>query len=201
MAVNEGYIKFNLKWTKAAALSALLTAEIVRYRNICFEKKFIGIKDGVGYGNISVRYHHTNRFIISGTQTGGLKRLSHRHFTLVTKTDFRKNTIECRGPVKASAESLTHAMFYRLDKNIRCVIHIHHLKMWNQLKYKVPTSNAEVPYGTVAMSREVARLYRTSDLAERKILVMAGHEEGLISFGDTCEEALQALINHLSSIR
>jgi hypothetical protein len=46
------------------------------------------------------------------------------------------------------------------------------------------------------MCREVEQLYRTSDLPDRKILVMAGHEEGIISFGHTCEEAFQVLVNY-----
>src|SRR5687768_4005465 len=98
--MDEGYIKFNLKRTKGSALDKSLTQEIIRYRNICFQKGFIGIKDGVGYGNISIRYKLTNQFIISGTQTGGLKKLSGNHFTLVTKVEFSKNHVACEGPVK-----------------------------------------------------------------------------------------------------
>ncbi len=170
-----------------------LMHEIVRYRNLCFQRKYIGITEDVGYGNISIRYKQSNQFIISGTQTGGLKRLSARHFTLVTQVDFKKNSLTCKGPVKASAESLTHAMFYLLDVNIRSVIHIHHRAMWEQLKYKIPTTSETTPYGTIAMCKEVERLYRSSDLKEKKLLVMAGHQDGIISFGKNLEEALRIL--------
>ena len=191
--LDEGYIKFNLQWQQAAALPRETTAEIILYRNRCFQRKYIGITEGVGYGNISVRHKQSNQFIISGTQTGGLKRLSARHFTLVTQVDFKNNSVKCKGPVKASAESLTHAMFYLLDKNIRSVIHIHHRAMWEQLKFKVPTTSETTPYGTIAMCKEVERLYRSSDLKEKKLLVMAGHQDGIISFGENLEEALRVL--------
>lgn len=167
----------------------------MHYRNLCFQKRYIGIADGVGYGNISTRYNG-NQFIISGTQTGGLEKLSKEHFTLVTSVDFEKNSVFCRGPVKASAESLTHAMMYQLDKNIRGVIHIHHRNMWEQLQKKVPTTGASVPYGTIAMCREVERLYKESDLKEKKIIVMAGHQDGIISFGKDLKEALHLLEQH-----
>jgi ribulose-5-phosphate 4-epimerase/fuculose-1-phosphate aldolase len=165
----------------------------VRYRNLCFQRKYIGLTEGVGYGNISVRYKQNNQFIISGTQTGGLNRLSARHFTLVTRVDFINNSVTCKGPVKASAESLTHAMFYLLDENIQSVIHIHHRTMWEQLKYRMPTTSEETPYGTIAMCNEVERLYRSSNLKEKKLLVMAGHQDGIISFGKNLEEALRVL--------
>lgn len=193
MPLDEGYIKFNLQWQKAEALPPDVTREIVRCRNLCFQRKYIGIMDGVGYGNISVRYGSRNQFIISGTQTGGLKKLSAQHFTLITAVDFKKNSVTCIGPVKASAESLTHAMFYELDKNIQSVIHIHHRAMWEQLKYHVPITGEDIPYGTVAMCNEIAKLYQSSDLKAKKIIVMAGHQDGIISFGKNLEEALAVL--------
>lgn len=193
MVNDEGYIKFNLQWRKGKALPAAVTREIVRYRNLCFHKKYIGIQNNVGYGNISVRYRNTSQFIISGTQTGGLKKLSARHFALVTAVDLKKNSIACSGPVRASAESLTHAMFYALEKNIQSVIHIHHRTLWEQLKYQVPTTGENTSYGTVAMCNEVAKLYQSSDLKAKKILVMAGHQDGLISFGKNLAETLAVL--------
>ncbi|MDZ4843916.1 MAG: class II aldolase/adducin family protein [Chitinophagales bacterium] len=196
MALDEGYIKFDLRWQQTALLLKETTSEIVRYRNSCFQRKYIGITEGVGYGNISIRYQNSNQFIISGTQTGGLKRLSARHFTMVTKIDFANNSVACNGPVKASAESLTHAIFYALDKNIQSVIHIHHHAMWEKLKYKVPTTSEATPYGTIEMCKEVERLYSSSDLKEKKLLVMAGHQDGIISFGQNLEEALSVLDDH-----
>lgn len=193
MPLDEGYIKFHLQWRKAAPLPAAVTRDIVRCRNLCFQRKYIGIMDGVGYGNISARYGAGNRFIISGTQSGGLKRLSARHFTRVTAVSFERNSVTCVGPVKASAESLTHAMFYALDKRIASVIHIHHRAMWEKLMHRVPTTGSETPYGTVAMCREVMRLYETSELKTTQLLVMAGHQDGIISFGKNLNEALAVL--------
>lgn len=198
MALDEGYIKFNLHWQQDAPLSKDDLREIMYCRDLCFQKRYIGIADGVGYGNISTR--KGGEVIISGTQTGGIAQLSAEHFTLITVVNFEKNTVFCRGPVKASAESLTHAMMYQLDENIRGVIHIHHRKMWEQLQNKVPTTGASVPYGTIAMCHEVERLYKESDLKEKKIIVMAGHQDGIISFGNDLKEALHLLEQHELSL-
>lgn len=193
MAIDEGYIKFNLAWEKAALPPDASTRELARWRNLCFQKKYIGIADGIGYGNISQRYHNTARFIISGTQTGGLQHATRQHFTLVTRCNFARNTVACRGPVKASAESLTHAMVYRLDKKIKCVIHIHHARMWENMKFKVPSTGEHVPYGTIEMCREVESIYKTTALAKMKIFVMAGHQDGIIVFGENFKECVTRL--------
>jgi hypothetical protein len=48
------------------------------------------------------------------------------------------------------------------------------------------------------MAREVARLYRESPLAERQILAMAGHPDGVIAFGRSVDEAGQVLMTYLA---
>ena len=56
---------------------------------------------------------------------------------------------------------------------------------------------AEVAYGTPAMATEIARLYHQTNLPQTKVLVMAGHTEGIISFGNNCPDALNLLIDCL----
>lgn len=195
--IDEGYIKFQLEWQKAPGLLPSETEEIIEYRQKCFHAGFIGVyKDsGIGFGNISQRHGKNNSFIISGTQTGNLTEVTSDHFALVMSVDFEKNIVQCIGPVAASAESLTHAVFYELDQQINCVIHIHHLKMWERLKDKFPTTGQNVPSGTVAMVNEVKRLYRESNLPGVKLMIMAGHKEGMVSFGKNFDEAFQPLID------
>jgi L-ribulose-5-phosphate 4-epimerase len=44
------------------------------------------------------------------------------------------------------------------------------------------------------MARELARLFAASDFGDTGVAVMAGHEEGLISFGPTLEAAAQRML-------
>ena len=53
----------------------------------------------------------------------------------------------------------------------------------------IPITDASVPYGTPAMAAEVARLYATSDMAQRRIFSMGGHEDGIVAFGESAEDS------------
>ena len=137
--------------------------------------------------------------MISGTATGGLKTLDENHYSMVTEYNLDTNSITCKGPLKASSESLTHAMVYETSSETNAVIHIHHLELWNKLMHQVPTSNENVPYGTPEMGYEIKRLFEESNLKKEKILVMAGHREGIISFGKDLEEAGNILLRKLNA--
>jgi hypothetical protein len=61
--------------------------------------------------------------------------------------------------------------------------------MWHALLDRVPTSSKAVPYGTPEMAYEIMRLFNETDVRSGKILVMAGHEGGILTFGQNFEEA------------
>jgi ribulose-5-phosphate 4-epimerase/fuculose-1-phosphate aldolase len=100
--------------------------------------------------------------------------------------------------IKASSESLTHATLYACDDTINAVIHIHHLEKWKSLLNVVPTTEAAVPYGTPEMAFEIQRLFRETNVASEKIIAMGGHEEGIISFGETIDEAASKLLHYFT---
>lgn len=189
--IDEGYIKFRSDWSSASPPSHPRLQNLIAVRNELFTKGLIGVypENGIGYGNVSILTGSGEEFIISGTRTGGIAQLGPEHFCLVTDTAISSNSVHCRGPVEASSESMTHAMFYGCDQTIASVVHVHHLEMWKWLQDKVPLSKASVPYGTPEMAGEVKRLFQDSKLREEKILVMGGHEEGIISFGKSPEDA------------
>ena len=189
-----GVIKFNCNWIKAAPLASDLIIDINNWRDKMFELRFIGVNDeDIGYGNISIRLNQ-KEFIISGSATGNLNKLSNEHYTKVINYDLDKNSLTAEGPILASSESLTHAVIYECDKNVNAIIHIHNTKLWNQLMNKVPTTNKDVEYGTPAMAMEMKRLFAETDLRNQKILVMAGHQDGIISFGKNLNEAGNQLL-------
>jgi len=187
--MDEGYIKFNCKWTKKDLPGNLSVDELNFWRHKLYQQKLIGAyTDGVGYGNISIRTTENN-FLITGTATGNLPLLTQKHYTCVTNYYIAENQIVCEGPIKASSESLTHAIIYQLLPEAKVIVHIHDEKLWYKLKDIVPTTAAAVTYGTPLMANEVERLFKSTNLRERKILVMAGHQDGLVSFGKDLAEA------------
>ena len=200
MLRDEGVIKFECRWQKAPALSGSGIQDLIRFRNALFQRGLIGVyPDGIGYGNLSRRKAEGNQFIISGSQTGHLPEAGAGHFSLVTGYDMACNRVDCRGPVKASSESLTHAMIYETLPDAQAVIHVHSSALWKKLKGRIPTTGAKIPYGTPQMAREIQRLAAETDLRQRGILVMAGHEDGVIAFGKNLAEADGILLTAVSS--
>ena len=189
-----GVIKFNCNWIKAEPMNAELLIDLNFWRDKMFDLGFIVVNvDGIGYGNMSIRSTE-NQFIITGSATGKERKLSNQHFTKVVDYDLEKNSLTALGPIIASSESLTHALIYEYHKNINAVIHIHNLALWKKLMNKIPTTIKSVEYGTPAMAKEMIRLFDETNLTNEKILVMAGHEEGIISFGKDLIEAGNRLL-------
>ncbi len=196
MSIDEGYIKFDMHWEESNPTHhSELLRELTFWRNKMHEYQFIGHDTihNVGFGNISHRIPDSQHFIISGTQTGHFKNIQSEHFTTVTQYNIARNYLFCKGPIKASSESLTHAAIYDTNKFIQGVIHIHYAPLWNKLKGKLPTTRAIIPYGTPEMAKEIRRLFKETELLKTRVLVMAGHEDGIIAFGETLQEAATAI--------
>jgi L-ribulose-5-phosphate 4-epimerase len=192
---DEGVIKFDCRWMEAENLPQdQRISELIDVRNKLFDMNLIGVyPDGIGFGNISARVPGAASFVISASQTGHVAKCNAAHFTLVTTYSIRDNWVECIGPMRASSESLTHAMIYEVFHEATAVIHVHDNEHWQRLIGKIPTSDAAVPYGTPEMADEVRRLSRESDLRQSLVMVMAGHEDGILSFGAGLGAALDSL--------
>lgn len=194
--MDEGYIKFHCNWKKTDPLSPKKLDPINSWRKRLFEHKLIGVyRDGIGYGNISIR-NGPGKFIISGSATGSLAELDENHYVEVIDYDVEQNSVTCSGPIIASSESMTHALIYERSPETQAVIHVHNMKIWKNYLHKVPTTRPNVPYGTPEMAYEIERLFEETDVKTSKILVMAGHEEGIITFGGSLDEAGKILFDH-----
>ena len=98
-----------------------------------------------------------------------------------------------------SSESLTHGAIYDLGAHIRFVFHAHTPVIWRRAAaLRIPVSDRAVPYGTPEMAREVERLWRTTALPDLGILAMGGHEDGVIAFGRSAEEAGEVTLRYLA---
>ncbi len=195
---DEGYIKYQLHHTDAPALASEFLVEIKKYRQKLFDFGLIGMyDDGIGFGNLSVKTVE-RQFVISGSATGGKSLLEDSDFCTVTQCNVVKNSVDAEGPIKASSESMTHYVLYNCDESIKAVLHVHSMDLWRKLCGRVPTTSADVPYGTPEMAYAVQQLFQTTDVASQKIVAMAGHEEGVITFGSTLDEAFMVLMQAVS---
>lgn len=193
---NEGYVKFNCHLaTEKLVIPPELFIPLNHWRNELWLKCLIGATpQGIGYGNISVRVPGSNRFYISGTATGGIPELEQLHYALVEQCNPAENSLSCRGLVRASAESMSHAAIYSANSGMGAVVHIHDLKLWERYLGILPTTDKNVEYGTPEMAYEIARIMTEPETLSQKIFVMGGHEEGIVSFGETVEEAALAIL-------
>lgn len=191
----EGYIKFECHFNKTKPILKSKINELNLYRQKLYDINLIGAyPNKVGFGNISIK--DNNKIIISGSTTGNFKKLNEEHYSVVEKYDIHKNKLFCKGSIKASSESMTHAAIYECDKNINAVIHIHSLKMWNKYLDKLPTTSINATYGTPEIAFEIQRLFHQTDFKDKKIAILGGHKEGIIAFGKNLKEAYETIIKY-----
>lgn len=202
MAEREGVIKYRLEHRPAAGPAAEEVAELEAWRQILFELKLIGQDperyDGLGYGNVSCRRDGAS-FLISASQTGHLPRLTPAHYCRVLDSDPLRNRLLAEGPLPPSSEALTHGAVYAADSALRAVLHVHGPALWRAgLALGWPATPARVPYGTPAMASEVAGLLRNRGAGEFGVIVMAGHQDGVLAFGGSVDAAGRNLLSALA---
>ena len=199
----DGVIKFTAEHTSGPLSETQygsLAAALIAWRTLFAHVGAIGQENarygGVGFGNVSGRVGPfpggpgARPFLITGTQTGGHDCLSLAEFCVVSTWHLGRNRVSSRGDILPSSESMTHGAIYDLGPHIRYVFHGHCPVLWrNARELSLPITDRRVAYGTPAMATEVARLYRETPLAEQRLLAMGGHEDGVIAFGRTAEEA------------
>ncbi len=206
MASEEGVIKFRQEFRMGQPPSIDL-AELDAWRMVFYRLGLIGQDrqkyGGAGYGNVSQRVgrdesRKRRRFVITGTQTGGLPELGPEHYTTVINYDYETNAVVVEGPLEASSESMTHGMVYDQSGLIRYVFHAHSPEIWKAAgKLGLPETREDVEYGTPQMAEEVRRIFVEADLDKIRIFSMAGHEDGIVSFGRTAQEAGSVMVEHL----
>jgi ribulose-5-phosphate 4-epimerase/fuculose-1-phosphate aldolase len=209
MVPAEGIIKFRMEFTPAPALPADEIKEIEGWRKVLYLLQVLGQDParyaGWGFGNISRRLPpwvaepECRPFVITGTQTGDLPDLKPEHYTVVLEHHPQQNLLVAAGPVRPSSESLTHGIIYALDEDVRWVMHGHSPHIWRHAAaLNIPTTDAQVSYGSPEMAAEVARLFAAGRVREERIFAMGGHEDGIVSFGATAEEAGEVFLATLA---
>ncbi len=176
-----------IAWREILALTGLVGQDPSRY-------------GGYGFGNVSARVgppgaaRGRRAFLVTGTQTAGKRCVGLDDFALIERYDYHANTVASRGRVEPSSETMTHAALYDQSPAIRCVLHAHSPVLWRRAReLRIPTTAASIPYGTPEMALAVQRL-----APEHGILAMGGHEDGIVVFGRSPEEAGGVLLEWLA---
>ena len=197
---SDGYIKFSCDQIQSEAFSPKDIAELNAWRHKLYSVKLIGAyENGIGYGNISVR-KDKNVFLITGSATGNLSSLTGAHYSEVIEYNLDKNYLKCKGPIKASSESMTHAAIYSIDNKINAIIHVHNLELWNKLFHKVPTASSDATYGTPEIAKEMIRLFKDEYAGRSGIIVTEGHKEGIFTFGKDLDSAGKILMEYFNKL-
>jgi len=192
----EGVIQYQLAFIDGPPEPASGLPELIAWRKILRLVGMLGQDPdryaGLGFGNLSLRLEGGKqqsgqpRFAISGSQTGHLADVGPEHFATVTGWDVEDNRVEARGPTRPSSETMTHAVIYEADDDVRCVMHVHSPEIWRHARdldlFIIPRT---ATYGTPAMAREVQQIVRTGPT--RRLGVMQGHEDGVIAWGASVE--------------
>ena len=182
--------------------------ELNAWRDIFFKLGLIGQDParygGEGFGNVSEKIvkmsQRVNKrsFIITGSGTGGIEKLTDEHYSIVMEYYPEKNNIVSKGPVEVSSDSIIHGALYDAnDDTIKFVFHVNSPDIWSSAeKLGIPITNEGVRYGTYEMVEEVRRLFRYKSLMDLRIFSMGGHEDSVVSFGRSSYETGNVLINY-----
>jgi len=206
----EGVTKFRRIFIEGQPIDAERARKLNEWRALLYAAGLVGQDEtrynGDGYGNLSHRIEpyemQRNRraFIVTGSQTGYLPTLGREHFVNVIGCYPERNiVVQVRGQANASSESMSHEAVYNADDSCRAVFHVHSPQIWNcSGNLQIPATRETVECGTPEMAEEIERLFKDTDVAERRILTMGGHEDGIITFGRTLDEAGLNMMKYLS---
>jgi L-ribulose-5-phosphate 4-epimerase len=197
----EGVVKYTVRHVTARIALPPELPELLSWRRRLRELELIGAdSDGLGYGNISIRFYSSPGFLITGSQSSGLADIDQRHFAHVTVIDLDRNSLRSTGEIPPSSEALTHAALYQSRTSIRAVVHVHSRAIWSAWRDRLPTTRADVAYGTPEMAYEMIRLQKRTPIADHGVVVMGGHQDGVIAFGRSLAEAAGEILG-LNGIR
>ena len=191
---DEGVIKFKLTLKRAPAPEMDQVIALEKWRALFFKLNLIGEYpiEKVGFGNLSSRLSKKS-FIITGSQTGHLAHLQSHHYTKVMDCDLKKGSVTAEGLIPPSSESLTHFGMYEANPAIQYVFHVHHNELWKMLNSgSFDYIDEDIPYGTQEMAMAAQELLKGKSCG---IFVMRGHEDGIISYGTTAEEAGKQILD------
>lgn len=202
----DGVIKFSADHQYAYCPELAQYEKLEAWRQVFWRLGLIGHDplryDGAAYGNISLRV--AGGFLVSGSQTGALPRLSQSGYAFVEDFCLADMRVTSKGDVLPSSESLTHAAILGASERVNGVVHIHSPLIWAHRSslsvHKIP---ANIAYGTREMA-ESLNGFVESELNDGKtsgVAIMLGHEDGVISWGASIEAASAEMIAFYAAVK
>ena len=196
----EGVIKYRLEHVYAPPQSFPGLARLNAWRTVLYRLELIGQDPGryggLGYGNLSQRLKDET-FLVTATQTGHLAHLEAEHYVRVVWASPADNALRAEGPAPPSSEALTHAALYAAAAHIRFVIHVHCPEIWRQaVRLGLSVISSDYAYGTPELADQARKIAAASALPG--LLVMGGHEDGILVFGAELAPTAGLLINTLA---
>lgn len=195
----EGVIQYRYQLQALAPnWPADLLQELSTWRDKMLDAGWIGQQanryGGLGFGNLSHRLPQPGQpdaFLITASQTSHLKPLTANGWTLVTSACLATNQVLACGHQPPSSESLSHAAIYQAQATANAVIHVHSPQLWQQaIARQLPATPAQTPYGTPAMAQAI----QDQATSDRGLLVMLGHQDGVLAWGKDLADAANQLL-------
>ncbi|MDE0061307.1 MAG: class II aldolase/adducin family protein [Gammaproteobacteria bacterium] len=205
MPETEGVIQFEFELEPATGspVGAHVLQTLLAWRMVLHRLELLGQTPGryggLGYGNLSVRDPERPReFAITASQTGGIRNLDENGLCRIRDYDLARFRVSAAGVQAPSSESLSHAMIYDADPDVRWVFHVHSHEIWQSAEaLQIPATGADVAYGSPAMARAVEEVLATN--GDRPLVFATlGHEDGVFACGGTARETGTSLIGLLA---
>lgn len=210
MEEKEGVIKYRLVHTDNNRVPPQSTyLELESWRQILFQLKFLGQDPdrygGLGYGNISIR-NPEGEIWVSGSQTSGHDILQPNQYAYIQSATIETNELISEGNIKPSSEAMSHMALYQASASIQAIVHIHEPTLWRygQEYLGLPETDEGIAYGTpemakalqsIAVSQNCVTGVPVSGVPVSGVIVMKGHKDGVIAYGDTLKNASLLLIS------
>lgn len=191
--MDDGYIKYSSHRRPGVVTATPELIALNRARTCLFDLGLVGIDGiGIGYGNVSLRTS-AQQFVITASATGASRELALDQYCLVESYSLDRNEVWSMGNLDASSESMTHGALYDSNPGIHCVMHIHSRNLFDRLlRCGTAATQASITYGTPDMAHAVAEFARRQTSLPA-LLVMAGHDEGIIACGTNVGSVLDLI--------
>lgn len=203
----EGVIKFQLEFVEGPPPAAEFLVELNAWRAVFRRYGLLGQDPqrygGYGFGNLSRRLpaQGDGAFVISGTQTGHLPALRPEEYATVLSCDPATNQLRACGQIKPSSEALSHGILYQSTPEILWVMHLHSPEIFTHRKIlNLHCTSPAAEYGTPDMAAEILKQVQKHDCRKPGLLVMSGHQDGILAYGPTAEATGNLVLEHLKRI-
>ena len=208
----EGVVQFG--YSLEPGPGAPLHPDLLAWRELLMRQDLIGQDseryDGYSFGNLSARLAPTNLgakstsksatglFIVSASQAAHRDHDDPSTWTTIDAVNLERFWLEARGELPPSSESMTHAMIYAAEPNAQFVFHAHSPEIWNNAdELLLPSTPADVPYGSPAMSQAVIDLL-AANMSRPLVFTTRGHTDGVFALGPTARDTGGLLTSYLA---